>query len=231
MPIPAVLRRSWLCYALSVCTIVAGSLLAARSYPGGFDWTHRVMSALASQKHNPDGSAWFAGALGLAMALLWPVVTAVGSSGTAPPPAGRRSRAVLALRAGIVCAILVAVDRLVFFHLSDVLRKGHEILALGAFAGIYAGVVGLQVAHLRRGHGHVWSVILVLVPLVAVGISEFVLYLGQRGIGWVDHDWSQDDLPVWARFAFWQWLAATGLWLGLGHLLLLAGRTKPQQHD
>lgn len=221
---PAHIRTAWICYGLSVTTIVVGVLLAARSYPGSFDWTYTVISALASRKHNPDGSFWFAGALGIALALLWPVSGVIRSRPGGTTRAARLSS--VALRVGLVCGTLVGVERLVFFHLSDLVRKGHELLALIAFLAIYAGVLGLEFDHLRRRTTGLCVSVLVVVPLLAIGASELVLYLGQRGTGWLDHDWRSADLPVWARFAFWQWLAAAALWAGLGHLLLLARRSR-----
>lgn len=215
-------RAVWTCYGLSVVTIVTGVLLAAQRYPGSFDWTHQVISALASRKHNPGGSLWFAGALGLGLALIWPVSTAIGLSITGRNCVGRLAR--LALRAGLIGGMLVGAERMVFFHFSDRMRKGHEVLALLTFLLLYLGVLGLEVEHLRQRHASRWMPLLVVVPLIAVGASELVLYLGQRGVGWLDHDWRQSDLPIWARFAFWQWLALATLWLAVGHLLFVATR-------
>ena len=52
------IRALWW-YLASAIVLTAGFLMAARYYPGGFDWAYTVVSALASQKHNPEGSAWF----------------------------------------------------------------------------------------------------------------------------------------------------------------------------
>lgn len=226
-------RTAWICYGLSVATIVTGGLIAAHRYPGSFDWTRQVISALASQKHNPDGSLWFASALGLGLALIWPA-----SSALREMVSGTRSRvasiAFWTLRAGLVGGMLVGAERAIFFHFSNRLRKGHEALALFTFLLLYAGVLGLELAHLRARNSSRWMTLLVVVPLVAVGASEFVLYLGQRGVGWLDHDWRQSDLALWARFAFWQWLALATLWLAAGHLLYIATRrrfTRPSTDD
>ncbi|MGK2855884.1 MAG: hypothetical protein ACSLFQ_01625 [Thermoanaerobaculia bacterium] len=212
-----------LCYAGSVALVVFGAVLAASRYPEGFDWTRHVISALASRKHNPEGSVWFAGGLALSLALLLPVVrmlgSAVGESAVSP-------RAMVTLRLGLVLGILVALERLVFFHVSTQIRKGHEILALLTFLLLYAGVLVAEIQQIRLRASGWWRAVMLVVPLVAIGLSELTLYLSQRGIGWLDHDWRQSTLPLFARFAFWQWLAAISLWVAMGHLLLVA---RPRQ--
>jgi hypothetical protein len=202
----------WACYGLSAVTFALGFVLAARHYPNGFDWTHKVISSLASPKHNPDGGRWFAGAITLSLASLWPVVSSIARSGVA----------VRVLRIGLLFGMLVGIDQLLLFRLTEAVHKGHEALAVIAFVAVYVGVVGLQLSHLRQGRRPRWSVALVLLPLVAVGVSQLVLYLGQRSIGWVDHDWH--ERPFWGRFAFWQWLAGVALWLAIGQLSFSAGK-------
>ena len=206
---------AWALYGLSAVIFVLGFVLAARHYPNGFDWTHKVMSALASRKRNPDGGGWFAGAITLSLACLWPVVSSIA----------RRGVAVGVLRTGLLFGMVLGVDELLSFRLSEgVMRKGHEALAVVAFVCVYVGVVGLQLGHLRQGRSSRWRVALVLLPLAAVGVSQLVLYLAQRSIGWVEHDWR--DVPFWARLAFWQWVAGIALWLAIGQLLSNVGRSR-----
>lgn len=180
-----------------------------------------MISALASRKHNPEGSAWFAGGLGLGLALLWPVAVALGSV----PAASRRAArwAGLLLRAGLLCGILIAAERLAFFHFSDLVHKGHEVLAVAAFLAIYAGEIGFELDHVRRRSSGPWMAGLILMPLIAAALLLLMLYVAQR----LGHDWSTDDLPVWKRFPFWQWIATAALWAGLGHLLFLARESEP----
>ena len=71
-------------YALATAVWAIGIERAAARYPGSYDWTYTVISALASRKHNPEGAAWFAGWLftigylhlnfwyGLLGLLVWP---------------------------------------------------------------------------------------------------------------------------------------------------------------
>lgn len=212
--IPASRRRAWLGYALGTAILAVGIPQAARRYPGEtFDWAYTVISALASWKHNPEGAPWFATALALAMACLWPAVTFLTRGGRAP-------RAVtLALRLGVVCGVFVGVERLVFYHFSTQVKKGHEILALVAFLSFYVGLVGLYLHRARKNSRFRWSAAVVIAPLLGVGWRELTLYLAQRSVGWSDHNWRGQGLPLWMSFALWQWLAAALLWLAVGHLL------------
>ncbi len=222
MSVSQEIRVAWACYALSIVVIAIGACLAVWHYPTSFEWGYTVMSALASQKHNPAGFAWFAGALGGSMVLLWPATRclerSVGARGTGA------HWAVWALRVGLIFGVMVAIESLVFADFSRIIHKGHEILALVAFLGAYAGVLGLHAHHLRQRSVSIWILASVSVPLVAVGLSEAVLYLGQRDVGWLDHNWRETGIPLWLSFAFWQWLAAAALWLGIGHLLFVTHR-------
>lgn len=215
-------RCSWVCYGLSIATIALGLALAIRHRSEPFDWTHTVISALASRKHNPEGSFWFAGALALALALQWPVTHAVRSA----RGVGERTRrwSAVLLRCGLVCGMLVGAERILFFHFSDLVHKGHEFVALIAFAAIYAGMLTFELDHVRRRTASAWVAALVVLPLVVIGAGCLAFYLAQRQVGWLDHDWRGYERPFWAQFAFWQWLATAALWAGMGHLLFLARR-------
>jgi uncharacterized membrane protein YhaH (DUF805 family) len=211
-------------FAGAMLAIVAGAWLAAWHFPGGFDWGYTVISRLASRKHNPDGGAWLSGGLLAAMLLLWPVAAHVGAgSGDASRP----RFAVAALRAGLAGGVLLAVEGLFTIDLSGPVRKGHELLALLTFVGLYAGVLGLHVQRVRDGGAARWPALAVVVPLVAVGASQLALYVGQHDLGWVNTAWRELGIPLWYSFAFWQWLAVAALWLGLGHLVATGGRHAP----
>jgi len=209
---------------LSIAALALGIALAAARFPEGFDWAYTVMSALASRKHNPEGARFFAVGLALSLAALWP---AVGWLDAHCDGRGKLARFGLrSLRVGIVSGVVVGVERLAFHHLSDLVPKGHEAIALVAFFGLFLGVVALYADRLRRGAGGFRAVLLVIVPLVAIGLSQLGLYLDQRDLGWVGRDWRAMGIPVWWSFAFWQWLAALGLWLSIAHLVATA-RAEP----
>lgn len=202
-------------YALALAAFVAGVVISARAYPEQpYDWRYVVMSALASRKHNPEGGWWFAVAVGVAMLALWPVVAYLRNALT-----GARYWPFAAIRVAILCGVLMGIEWIVFEHLSDLVHKAHELLALGVFVGLYVGVLGLYAERLRRDRRAWAGATVVVAPLVAAGITQLALYLDQRGLGWVNAGWRKAGVPVWLSFAFWQWLAVALLWVGLGYLL------------
>ncbi|MGB5517582.1 MAG: hypothetical protein WBO73_03830 [Gammaproteobacteria bacterium] len=208
-------------YLASLLVMSVGSILAARHYPGGYDWLYTVASALASQKHNPDGSIWFAGALTLSMILLWPYVSAINKL-QVPPRSLSGKFAIGALRTGLICGAILGLERLLIHDLSAWVYKAHEILGLFTFAGLYCGIVGLAVLAMRRWKSYVLPLLLLVSPLLAIAITQFWLYLAQRDLGWVDAGWRARGIPIWFSFAFWQWLAIGFLWAGLGLLSVIA---------
>jgi hypothetical protein len=211
-------KRAMVWYSLSLLVFTLGMLLAARSYPGGYDWSYTVVSALASQKNNPVGSVWFAAALTLSMVLLWLYISAIKRALSPSYTAAGYSLAIL--RVGVVCGAMVGIEKLLFRDISAWLDKTHELIALLTFLGIYFGVLGLLLQLVRRHRAYALPVLLVASPMLAVGVSEFWLYLAQRDLGWLNTDWRQLGTPLWLSFAFWQWLAVALLWLGMGMLLL-----------
>lgn len=201
--------------------------MAARYYPGGFDWYYTVASALASQKHNPRGSVWFASALILAMVLLWPYVSALKKAMSLSLSVTAKL-AVGALRTGLVFGALLGLERLLIRDLSEWFNKAHEILGVISFLGLYTGILGLLAHAMLRQRIYAFLVLLVAIPLLAIGITHFWLYINQRDLGWVDTSWREKGIPVWLSFAFWQWVAMGFLWIGLG-LLLFACRKKDRK--
>ena len=210
------IRALWW-YLASALVLSVGFLMAARHYPGGFDWAYTVVSALASQKHNPEGSVWFSGAFGLSMVLLWPYVTSLKSNLCRFLPATARY-AIISLRLGLICGVVLGVERLFIRDLSALVDKAHELIALVAFLGFYFGTLGLLVQVMLRHRVYVVPAILVASPLLAIGITQLWLYLYQRELGWVDTSWREMGVSIWLSFAFWQWLAIGFLGLGLALL-------------
>jgi len=204
-------------YLASLLTLSSGSYLAAKHYPGGFDWAYTVASALASQKHNPTGSIWFAGAMSLAMILLWPYVSALKQAQQPELPATAKF-AIAALRTGQICGALLGLEKLFIRDLSNWVYKAHEILGLITFMGFYFGILALLVQAMLRQRMYAFPALLVATPLLAIGITQFWLYLDQRNLGWVGASWREMGISLWMSFAFWQWLAIGFLWLGLGLL-------------
>jgi hypothetical protein len=222
-------------YTAAVLIVTAGAAAAMASFPGGFDWSYTVISKLASQKHNPTGGLLLSGALLAAMVVLWPVASylarASGSAGGtgAGDAAGRRPprRALVALRVGIAGGALLGLEGLLQLDFSGVARKGHEVLALLTFAGLYGGVLGLYAHRIGGTRTFAWPALLVLLPMIAVLVSQATLYFDQRDLGWVNTNWRDLGVPLWLSFAFWQWAAVTLLWVGLGHLVISARAGAP----
>jgi hypothetical protein len=204
------------CYAAAIAMVAAGAGIAMALYPGGFDWAYTVISRLASLNHNPAGGPWLAASLLPAMALLWPV-----SGYLLRAVAGARAP-VLALRVGIVGGALLGLEGLLQLELSGLHRKGHEILALLTFAGLYGGVLGLYYRRVRQQATFLLPALVVVLPILAVCASHIGLYFDQRDLGWVNTNWRELGVPVWLSFAFWQWSAVAMLWMGLGHLLVMS---------
>jgi len=213
-------------YLASLLVICFSFFMAAQYYPGGFDWFYTVASALASQKHNPTGSVWFAGGLSLSMLLLWLYVSSIKTNLSALLPSA--AFAITAIRFGLICGFLLGAERLLIYDLSYRIDKAHEGLALFALVGLYVGIIGLLLQFMHRNKSSIFPVLLILSPLVAIGIGAFWLYLEQRDVGWVDTNWREKGIPIWLSFAFWQWLTIGLLWAGMG-LLYIISRKKQEQ--
>lgn len=211
-------------YVASLLIISFGSFMAARYYPGGFDWFYTVASALASQKHNPAGSIWFASSLSLSMLLLWLYVSSIKTSLSGMLPSA--GFAITAIRFGLVCGFLLGAERLLIRDLSHWINNAHEGLALFTLLGLYVGVLGLlsQFIHIKKSN--IFPVLLIVSPLVAIGIGGLWLYLEQRDVGWVNTNWREKGIPIWLSFAFWQWLAIGLIWTGLGMLYVFINKNK-----
>jgi len=206
-----------LCFTAAGLSAALGVALAARHYPGGFDWAYTVISRLASNHRNPDGAAWLSGSLLVAVVLAWPTVgylrRAMRSEG------GRPRIPLLGLRMGLLAGAVLALEGLFALDLSPLGRKAHEAVAVVAFLGFYVGVLGLQAYRVRRLGASLLPALLVALPLVAVGLSQVGLYFDQRDLGWVNTEWREMGIPLYLSFAFWQWLAVAGIGIGLGHLV------------
>ena len=209
-------------YVVSLLVICFGSIKAAQYYPGGFDWFYTVASALASQKHNPIGSVWFAASLSLSMLLLWLYVSSIKPSLSAMLPSS--GFAITAIRFGLVCGFLLGVEKLLIHDLSYWIYKAHESLAFFTLLGLYVGILSLLLQFIHFKKINIFYVLLIVSPLVAIAITELWLYLEQRDMGWVDTNWREKGLPIWLSFAFWQWLSIALLWVGLGMLYIFVNK-------
>ena len=210
-------------YTAAVVVLCSGILIAAQHYPGGFDWHYTVASALASHENNPNGSVWYAAGFGLSMALHWQYLSAIRNQ-LVGNHSGANRFALLNLRIGLAGGILLGLEGVFIRDLGQWVTKGHEILGIITFLGLYLGLVVFLVQATLQQRIYGLPALLVTVPLVAIGISQLYLYFAQRDIGWVNTDWSEHDIPLWLSFAFWQWLAILFLTIGFGSLSLIGKR-------
>ena len=139
-----------------------------------FRLDYEVMSALASSKHNPEGGRWFAGGLVLGMATLFPVSNALRREAAVN---GTRSelRWANTLAIGIAGGVLVGLERLFIYHISDSLNKAHEAIAVLSFMGLYLGALGIAIerAKSRIDPANRWTAYIIAGPLIAIGASRF----------------------------------------------------------
>ena len=163
------------------------------------------------------------------MVLLWPYVSALKQA-LHPGLAATEKFAIGALRTGLICGTLLGLERLLIRNLSDWVYKAHEFLGLLTFVGLYFGIFALLVQAMHRQRIYAFPVLMIASPLLAIGITQFWLYLDQRDLGWVDTSWREMGIPFWLSLAFWQWLAIGFLWLGLG-LLSFTQRNKYDHPD
>ncbi len=205
-------------YLAALFAMAIGLLLAAHSFPGGFDWHYTVASALMSQKHNPSGSFWFSASLSLTMLLLWPYVTSLQQYFLSNSPSSSKKTHVLinVIRIGLISGFLLGLERLLIVDLSNWFYKAHEFIALSTFFGLYVGIIGLLIRSLLQPSRYQRIVFIVVIFLFAVSLRLLWLYLTQREYGWVDASWREKGISVWLSFAFWQWWMIGFLWLGLG---------------
>lgn len=221
-------KRALLLFTLATAAAVTGVAGAVTHFPGGFDWVYMVISRLGSRTQNPVGGVWLSAGLLAAVALLWPVARVIaGPLRTRDARAGRPAAAI-ALRLGLLGGAVLGLEGLLDLELSKLARKAHEIVALVTFLSLYGGVLGLYVHRIRRTAAFVWPALLVLLPLCAVAITQAVLYVSQRDLGWVNVGWRELGVPFWLSFAFWQWLAVAFLGAGIG--VLVAVREPAPRH-
>jgi hypothetical protein len=133
------------------------------------------------------------------------------------------------------------------------MTTGRNVALIVYAAAMSAIAVGVSVAMARYPGGFDWAYtvisrlassehnpggglwlsggLLVVVPLLAIGISQVALYFDQRDLGWVNTGWREMGIPLWLSFAFWQWLAVTVLGVGVGHLIATSGPGRRRVED
>lgn len=184
--------------------------MAARHYPREYDWRYMTISSLLSVERNPAGHLWAVlgiaacGLCGYCWAALW--IRRSDRYGATDGRLGLRS-----LQIGYACMALAAA-------LPDWLLpvpKGHELLAILAFAGVSYGMVRIYrrslAQHFTRpdGRRRLWAVLLVSVavlPIILAAGTQAYVFIERPELPWVNLAWRARGVPVFISFAFWEWL-------------------------
>ena len=215
---PITRRASYAAAMLGLLMFWGGILMAARRYPGEFDWRYMTLSTLISPRRDGPGYLWAAGGVVLSSlcALGWAVMLA--RRGRRGPEAGQL-RGLWLLKWGSIC---MACSVLLPWRLPR-LPKEHEILTLLAFTALCLGMIrlALQTAErvLRPGgktrrraglYGTALAGVAVF-PIFVAGLAEAYVYYVLPGLHWVSLSWRAEGIPMYLSFAFWEWITCAVL--------------------
>jgi len=204
---------------LGVLAFWGGMVMAARHYPSEYDWRWMPVSNLLSSTRDLAGYLWAAtGAVLCGLGGLYWTASVVRR--WKHEGAGGRPRGIRALQFGYVCLIGAAA-------LPDWLlpvKKGHEILAVLAFAGLCLGTVRLmfqiiELTFLGRmrgsmGHARLYAAILAgaaVLPIFLAGLAQAYVHYVYPERHWVSLAWRESGMPVYLSFAFWEWVTCVVL--------------------
>jgi hypothetical protein len=211
-------RARWAAQAappLGVALFWCGIWIAVRRYPREYDWRYMTLSSLLSSVRDPAGHLWASagvvacGLCGFCWAAWWLRQSATGGAG-----AGRSAFRVLPL--GYLCMALAAAlpGRLLPFP------KGHEMLAILAFAGVCYGMIGAyrlcffrpDRAATGRRRWYASALLAAAVsPLVLASFAQAYVFFELPDLPWVNLSWRARGVPVYLSFAFWEWLTCAVL--------------------
>jgi hypothetical protein len=204
---------------LGVLAFWGGMLMAAGQYPSEYDWRYMPVSNLLTPGRDPAGYLWASTGTVLCSlcGLYW---IAVLGRRWKHENAGDRPRGIGALQFGYFSLICAAV-------LPDWLlpiRKGHEVLAVLAFAGLCFGMVLLtfrtiELTLLRRmrrfiGHARLYAAILAgaaALPVLLAGVAQAYVHYVFPEFHWVSLSWRARGMPAYLSFAFWEWVTCVVL--------------------
>lgn len=216
---PFLRRASCVTAPLGVLAFWCGMLMAARRYPSEYDWRYMPVSNLLSLGRNPSGYLWasagvvICGLCGLfwasVLARLWKLESEEG-----------RLSGIRALQFGnfcLMCAALLA-------HWLRRIEKGHEVLAVLAFAGLLIGMIRLMFRTIERTlmrrmqrfsvHARLYAVILAnaaVFPILLAGLIQAYVHFMLPELPWVGLPWRARGVPVYLSFAFWEWVTCVVL--------------------
>jgi hypothetical protein len=204
---------------LGVLAFWGGILMAARQYPSEYDWRYMPVSKLLSPDRDPAGYLWASTGIVLCSlcVLCW---TAVLVRRWKHEGAGDRPRGIRALQFGIFCMMCAAVLSQWLLRV----QRGHEILAVLAFAGLCIGMVRLMFQTIERtllrrmrrfiAHARLYAAILAsaaVLPILLAGLAQAYVHYVLPELHWVSLSWRARGVPVYLSFAFWEWVTCVVL--------------------
>ena len=220
IPDKSFLRRASCATApLGVLAFWGGMLTAARRYPSEYDWRYMPVSNLLSPDRNPAGYLW--ASTGIVLCSLcgfcWAALLAQRWKHEG---AGDRPHGIRALQFGNFCLMCAAVLPQWLLRI----QKGHEILAVLAFAGLLIGMVRLMfqtmgrilLRRMRRfsSHARLYAAILAsaaVFPILLAGLAQAYVHYMLPELHWVNLSWRARGVPVYLSFAFWEWVTCVVL--------------------
>ena len=211
--------------ALGVLLFWVGIVMAVQRYPSEYDWRYMTVSRLLGADDDPAGYLWARAGIALCglFGFVWATLLA------------QRRGAIRALQVGyffMACAAMLP---------ESLLRvpKGHEMLAILAFVGIWCGIVSVMFqsivqALLRRmrsatGRARLYAAALVLaamLPIALAGAAQAYVYLEVPDLPWVSLAWRARGVPVFISFAFWEWITCLVLSAYMVALAVTTARLK-----
>jgi len=224
------LRASQVTAPLGVVAFWSGMAMAARRYSSEYDWRYMPVSNLLSLGRDPAGYLWasagvvICGLCGLCwaavLARLWKL-----------EGAGGRLSGVRALQFGNSCLMCAAL----LSHWLRRIEKGHEILAVLAFAGLLIGMIQLMFKTIERTllsrmlrfsvHARLYAAILAsaaVFPIALAGLIQAYVHFMLPELPWVGLPWRARGVPVYLSFAFWEWVTCAVL---SAYMVILAAAT------
>ena len=222
---------------LGVFSFWGGMLMAARQFPSEYDWRYMPVSNLLSPEHDPAGYVWASTGIVLCSlcVLCW---TTVLVRRWKHEGAGDRPHGIRALQFGVfsmMCAVVLSQWLLR-------VRRGHEILAVLAFAGLCIGMIRLMFQTIERtllrrmrrfkGHARLYAAILAsaaVLPILLAGLAQAYVHYVLPELHWVSLAWRARGVPVYLSFAFWEWVMCVMLSAYIAVLSLAAHAVYPTQ--
>jgi hypothetical protein len=210
-----------------------GVLMAARQYPSEYDWRYMPVSYLFSDSLNPAGHLWATVGIVLCSVglLSWALMAQRWTHADASiHPSGPR-----AIQVGSFCMACSAA-----LPASVLLHKGHELLAIVAFAGLCLGIFLMMFQLIERillrrkcgfiGNSRRFASVLAgttVLSILLAGLAQAYVYYALPALPWVNLTWRDRGVPVYLSFAFWEWVTCFVLSSYMTILALTAYRHLP----